>query len=88
MPLNLQQKIKGFIDKNDKLIHWLVCSVIGLGVLFLTKNIYCAISSIVIAGFAKECFDKWIKKTFFDWWDIVVDLAAIPVVLLVYLLLF
>lgn len=86
--MNIQQKIKNFIDRNDKLVHWLVCSVIGLVVLFLTKNIHCAIGSIVIAGFAKECYDKWIKKTFFDWQDIVADLAAVPVVLLAYLLLF
>lgn len=86
--MSLQQKIKNFIDRHDKLVHWLVCSVVGLVVLFLTKNIYYAVSSIVISGFAKECIDKWVKKTFFDWWDIMADLGAIPVVLLVYLLLF
>lgn len=88
MNKNLQQKIKNFIDRNDKLLHGIACSVIGLIVLFLIKNIYCAIGSIVIAGFVKECYDKWIKKTFFDWQDIVADLTSVPIVLMVYLLLF
>ena len=86
--MNIQQEIKSFIDRNDKLVHCLVCSVVGLVVLFLTEDICCAIGSIVIAGFAKECYDKWIKKTFFDWWDIVADLGAIPVVLAIYLIAF
>ena len=88
MMKNWKKTIKAFIDHNDKLVHWLTCIAIGLLVLFITANIYLAITTIVVAGFGKELYDKYIKKTFFDWLDIVADLATIPVVLLVYLLLF
>lgn len=86
--MSLQQKIRDFIDSNDKLVHWFTCVTIGLLVLWLTRNIYMSIAAIVIVGFAKELYDKFVKKTFFDWWDIVADLAAIPIVLLVYFLFY
>lgn len=83
-----QQKIKNFIDRHDKLVHWLTCVAIGLFILWLTRSIYWSIAAIVVAGFGKELYDKFVKKTFFDWWDIVADLAAIPIVLLIYFLFY
>jgi hypothetical protein len=31
----------------------------------------------LLAGIAKECYDKYIKKTTFDWFDIIGDLLGI-----------
>lgn len=86
--MTLQQKIKNFIDRHDKLVHWIACVVIGLLALWLTCNVHLSIVAIVVASFGKELYDKFIKKTFFDWWDMAADMAAIPIVLLVYFLFF
>lgn len=79
--------------RHDKLVHWFTCIAIGVLTLIVTTwthepSLALAVINIVIAGFGKEFYDKHIKKTFFDWWDIAADMAAIPIVVAIYLILF
>lgn len=80
--MKLQQKIENMIEK-DKLIHFCV----GL---LLAQLVYLSLWFIllpVIIGVVKELFDKHVRKTGFNWWDLVATvLGVIPVsVIIVFL---
>ena len=67
---------------NDKLLHSM-CGNIIFVVSFLIawlcyslwKALVIAICVVLLVGLAKELYDKYIKKTFIDWWDIVASLT-------------
>lgn len=72
---------------NDKLLHSM-CGNIIFVVSFLIAWLCCslweafviAVGVVLLVGLAKELYDKYIKKTFIDWWDIVASLTPYPIV--------
>lgn len=79
---SIQTKIESLIEK-DKLMHFCVGLLLAqfayIDILFLLLPIG--------VGIAKELYDKYIRKTGFNWWDwIVTMLGCVPVVI-VYLIL-
>ncbi|WP_311320613.1 hypothetical protein [Capnocytophaga sputigena] len=45
----------------------------GVGTAFVL-----ALAAVLLAGLAKELYDKFIKRTFIDWWDIVASFTPYP----------
>lgn len=75
---NLKNKILENLKGEDKLLHSKVGNVIFLTVFILSyiKNsfLHALISALIVVflvGLLKELYDKYVKKTFIDWWDIV-----------------
>nr|DAV12100.1 MAG TPA: putative periplasmic lipoprotein [Caudoviricetes sp.] len=80
-------KLKRNLIGKDKLLH----SKVGncMLVLFFTPFLkFCsvgiafvlALATVLLAGLAKELYDKYIKRTFIDWWDIVASVTPYPIV--------
>ncbi|ATA83542.1 hypothetical protein [Capnocytophaga sputigena] len=77
------QKLKG----SDKLLHSMVGNTIFV-VAFITAYLLyslwaalaMAIGVVLLVGIAKELYDKYIKRTFIDWWDIVASLTPYPLI--------
>lgn len=77
---NLKQNLKG----KDKLLHSFIGNLIFLGTFIVSAiitdkvllSIFIAFTVLLIASFSKELYDKFIKRTFIDWYDIVA--AFIP----------
>lgn len=71
----IMQNLKG----QDKLLHSLIGNLIFLVTFIIavvitqkiTLSIFAAFIVLLSLAFAKELFDKFIKKTFIDWYDIV-----------------
>lgn len=81
--MSLQQKIENMIAK-DKLIHFCV----GL---LLAQLVYLSLWFIllpVIIGIAKELFDKYVRKTGFNWWDLLATVSGLVPVLAVLMFLY
>lgn len=74
--MNLQQKIENIIPK-DKLMHFCV----GL---LLAQFAYLCVWLLVlplIVGISKELYDKYVRKTGFNWWDLLATvLGVVPVI--------
>ena len=76
-------KLKG----SDKLLHSKYGNIIFI-VIFLSTLIFLpVVKSLLIAaialgviGLCKELYDKYIKKTFIDWWDIVANFVPYPLI--------
>lgn len=76
--MGLQTKIENMIEK-DKLIHFCV----GL---LMAQLIYFSLWFIllpVIIGTAKEVYDKYVRKTGFNWWDLLATVSGVVPVLVV-----
>lgn len=72
---------------NDKLLHsmcgnilFVVSFVMAWLCYSLWEALVIAICVVLLVGLAKELYDKYIKKTFIDWWDIVASLTPYPIV--------
>lgn len=68
--------IKNFITRDDKLMHLLV----NYTVVTVSKYLNLLPAGIILAialSFGKELYDKYIKKTKFDWEDIQADFLGI-----------
>ena len=76
-------KLKG----SDKLLHSKYGNMIFIAI-FLSPLIFFSVGkSLLIAviilgsiGLCKELYDKYIKKTFIDWWDIVASFVPYPII--------
>ena len=55
--------------KTDKIYHLIAGIEIAFVVLLFSTNLM-AISAVILAGVAKECFDKFYKKETFDFVDL------------------
>lgn len=71
-------KIKQNLKGQDKLKHskwgniiFLLTFIVSLFFLSLGKSLLLAFFTLLTLAFAKELYDKYIKKTFIDWYDIV-----------------
>ena len=80
---NLKQNLKG----QDKLKHskwgniiFLLAFIVSLFFLSLGKSLLLAFFTLLSLAFAKELYDKYVKKTFIDWYDIVA--AFVPYLLI------
>ena len=76
-------KIKFIFD--DKAVHFYVCCAISLIVCFVSYTIFpigiitsgfIGLFITAIVGIGKETYDKYYKKTLFNWMDIVVDILG------------
>nr|DAQ18906.1 MAG TPA: putative periplasmic lipoprotein [Caudoviricetes sp.] len=67
---------------NDKLLHSMcgnILFVVSFLIAWLCYSLWeafvIAVGVVLLVGLAKELYDKYIKKTFIDWWDIVASLT-------------
>ena len=67
---------------NDKLLHSMcgnIIFVLSFLIAWLCYSLWAAFviaaSVVLLVGLGKELYDKYIKKTFIDWWDIVASLT-------------
>lgn len=74
----LVSKIKQNLKGQDKLKHskweniiFLLTFIVSLFFLSLGKSLLLAFFTLLSLDFAKELYDKFVKKTFIDWYDIV-----------------
>lgn len=72
---------------SDKLLHSKYGNMLFVGtflvaVLFLSvgKSLLIAAMTLGVIGLSKELYDKYYKKTFIDWWDIVASFVPYPVI--------
>jgi hypothetical protein len=66
---------------NDKLLHSMcgnILFVVSFLIAWLCYSLWeafvIAVGVVLLVGLTKELYDKYIKKTFIDWWDIVASL--------------
>ena len=76
-------KLKG----SDKLLHSKYGNIIFIVIFFsaliflsVGKSLLIAAIMLGIIGLCKELYDKYIKKTFIDWWDIVASFVPYPII--------
>jgi hypothetical protein len=67
---------------NDKLLHSMCGNIIFVVSFLIAWLCYSLWTAFVIAagvvllvGLVKELYDKYVKNTFIDWWDIVASLT-------------
>lgn len=60
--------------RTDWVMHFITCTLLVLNCLM---PLWYAIMLAVILSVCKELYDKYIKKTLFDWTDIYADLLGI-----------
>nr|DAJ66094.1 MAG TPA: putative periplasmic lipoprotein [Caudoviricetes sp.] len=83
----MKNKIIQNLKGSDKLLHSMVGNTIFV-VAFITAYLFyslwialaMAIGVVLLVGLAKELYDKFIKRTFIDWWDIVASLTPYPLI--------
>nr|DAQ06426.1 MAG TPA: putative periplasmic lipoprotein [Bacteriophage sp.] len=80
-------KVMNQLKGSDKLLHSKYGNMLFVGtflvaVLFLSvgKSLLIAAMTLGVIGLSKELYDKYYKKTFIDWWDIVASLVPYPVI--------
>ena len=79
----MKNKLKG----QDKLLHSKIGNLIYIFTFIFLLPFVSIIHSFIIAliilfliALTKELYDKYIKKTFIDWWDIVAAFIPYPIV--------
>lgn len=77
------QNLKG----SDKLLHSMVGNtifVVAFIIAYLFYSLWAslatAIGVVLLIGLAKELYDKYIKRTFIDWYDIVAAFIPYPII--------
>ena len=67
---------------NDKLLHSMcgnIIFVVSFLIAWLCYSLWeafvIAVSVVLLVGLTKELYDKYVKNTFIDWWDIVASLT-------------
>lgn len=81
-------KIKQNLKGQDKLKHSLFGNLIFLGTFIvsaiITKKIMLSLLMAFVillsSAVSKELYDKYIKKTFIDWYDIVAAFVPYPII--------
>lgn len=83
----MKNKIIQNLKGSDKLLHsmfgntiFVVAFIIAYLLYSLWATISIAIGVVLLVGFTKELYDKFIKRTFIDWWDIVAALVPYPLI--------
>lgn len=72
---------------SDKLLHSKYGNMLFVGtflvaVLFLSvgESLLIAAIALGVIGSSKELYDKYYKKTFIDWWDVVASFVPYPLI--------
>ena len=80
-------KLKRNLIGKDKLLHSKVgnCMLVLFFALFFKFwsvgiAFVLALIAVLLAGIGKELYDKYMKRTFIDWGDIVASLTPYPIV--------
>ena len=80
-------KVINHLKGSDKLLHSKYGNMIFIAIflsamIFLpfVKSLLIAAIMLGIIGLCKELYDKYIKKTFIDWWDIVASFVPYPII--------
>lgn len=80
-------KIINQLKGSDKLLHSKYGNMIFIAIFFSSLIFFSVGISLLIAtialgviGMCKELYDKYIKKTFIDWWDIVASFTPYPLI--------
>lgn len=80
-------KVISQLKGSDKLLHSKYGNMLFVGtflvaVLFLSvgESLLIAAMTLGVIGLSKELYDKYYKKTFIDWWDIVASFVPYPVI--------
>lgn len=60
---------------NDKLLHFLILLVVTFGIALFNPLVAFVIGLIIAVG--KELYDKYVKKTFIDVYDLLADYGGI-----------
>ena len=67
---------------NDKLLHSMcgnIIFVVSFLIAWLCYSLWAAfgiaVGVVLLVGLGKELHDKYLKRTFIDWWDIVASLT-------------
>lgn len=84
----LISKIKQGLKGQDKLKHSKYGNIIFLSFLLISLlithklflSLLIAFSVLLSAAVSKELYDKYIKKTFVDWYDIVAAFVPYPII--------
>lgn len=83
----LVSKIKQNLKGQDKLKHskwgniiFLLTFIVSLFFLNLGKSLLLTFFTLLFLAFAKELYDKFVKKTFIDWYDIVAAFVPYPLI--------
>lgn len=83
----MKNKIIQNLKGSDKLLHSMFGNAIFVVVFIIAYLLYSlwaaisiAIGVVLLVGLAKELYDKFIKSTFIDWWDIVASLTPYPLI--------
>jgi hypothetical protein len=84
---NLKNKILENLKGEDKLLHSKIGNIIFLIIFILSyikrSFLHALISALIVVflvGLLKELYDKYVKKTFIDWWDIVASFMPYPLI--------
>ena len=83
----MKNKIIQNLKGSDKLLHSMfgntIC-VVAFIIAYLLYSLWIALAMaigvVLLVGFRKELYDKFIKRTFIDWWDIVAALVPYPLI--------
>ncbi|ATA87846.1 hypothetical protein CGC50_12355 [Capnocytophaga gingivalis] len=80
-------KVMNNLKGSDKLLHskygniiFIATSLSALIFLPVVKSLLIAAIILGSIGLCKELYDKYIKKTFIDWWDIVASFVPYPII--------
>ena len=80
-------KLKRNLIGKDKLLHSKVgnCMLVLFFALFfkfwsVEIAFLLALAAVLLAGLTKELYDKYMNRTFIDWWDIVASITPYPIV--------
>lgn len=83
----MKNKIIQNLKGSDKLLHsmfgnaiFVIAFIIAYLLYSLWAALAMAIGVVLLVGIAKELYDKIIKRTFIDWWDIVASLTPYPLI--------
>ena len=83
----MKNKIIQNLKGSDKLLHSMFGNTIFVVVFIIAYLLYSlwaaisiAIGVVLLVGLVKELYDKFIKSTFIDWWDIVASLTPYPLI--------
>ena len=83
----MKNKIIQNLKGSDKLLHSMFGNTIFVVAFIIAYLLYSlwialamAIGVVLLLGFRKELYDKFIKRTFIDWWDIVAALVPYPLI--------
>lgn len=80
-------KVINNLKGSDKLLHskygniiFIITFLSALIFLPVVKSLLIAAIALGVIGLCKELYDKYIKKTFTDWFDIVASFVPYPII--------